>query len=188
MSDPLDAMIESASIGNESAWRELLDTYSGRVYGLVLRHCRDGDLAEDITEATFVKVFGKLADYQDRGRFEAWLFRIALNQLRDEMRRRKRQAVAVDFNATPLGSLGHDSDEPEPFEVLEKREEHERLRGLVDQLPEADRELLHLRFTAQLSFAQIAETLEQPLGTVLARGHRALKKLKQMIDGLDEPL
>ena len=188
MTDPHDGMIQAAGQGDEHAWRQLIEAYEGRVYGLVLRHCRDAGLAAEIAQATFVKVFGKLTDYQDRGRFEAWLFRIALNQLRDEMRRRKRQAVVVDFNAMPPAAFGHRSDEPEPFRALEQKEEHERLRELVSRLPEADQELLHLRFTAQLSFAQIAETLEQPLGTVLARGHRALKKLKQMIEGQDDPI
>ena len=56
------------------------------------------------------------------------------------------------------------------------------LKQAIETLPEADREVLHLRHTAGLSFAQIAETLDQPLGTVLARGHRALGKLKKRMN------
>jgi RNA polymerase sigma-70 factor (ECF subfamily) len=71
--------------------------------------------------------------------------------------------------------------------MLAQRERLEWVRRAVDRLPEADRELLHLRYTAQLSFARIAETLDQPLGTVLARGHRALKKLKRILGEDEDP-
>jgi len=74
-----------------------------------------------------------------------------------------------------------------PFEQLNRAEQVDLLRQAIASLPEADREVIHLRHTAGLSFAQIAETLEQPLGTVLARGHRALAKLKKIMDPQPNP-
>ena len=59
------------------------------------------------------------------------------------------------------------------------------VRVAVEQLSESDREIVYLRHTAGLTFAQIAETLEQPIGTVLARGHRALAKLRKLLEGED---
>lgn len=182
MADHLDQTLQAAADGDADAWRKVVELYSSRVYGLLYRQCGDGDLAEEMTQSTFVKILSKLDEYQEQGKFEAWLFRIALNRLRDEMRRRKRQAMTVDFDAAPPESFGHRSDEPGPTRVVEQDEQIARLREMVDQLPEADRQLLHLRYTAELSFARIAETLDQPLGTVLARGHRALKKLRRMLD------
>ncbi len=93
MAEPgIDQTLRAAIEGDQSAWRELVESYSGRVYGLLLRQCRNAELAEEITQATFVKIVSKLPDYDEQGRFEWWLFRIAINRLRDEMRRRKRQA------------------------------------------------------------------------------------------------
>jgi RNA polymerase sigma factor (sigma-70 family) len=103
MNQPLDSTLAAAARGDEYAWRQLIDAYSGRVYGLLFRQCGNAELSEEITQATFVKVVTKLGDYEDTGRFESWLFRIAMNRLRDEMRRRKRQANPVDFAATPAG-------------------------------------------------------------------------------------
>lgn len=215
--------LRAASSGDPAAWRGLVTAYSGRVFGLLLKQCRDRDLAEELTQVTFVKLVDQLGardgsggssggGYAERGKFESWLFRIAMNKLRDEMRRRKRQARPTDMSPAPgkapgitpgnapgmgrngwggvasggegfaassdAGGLGED-----PAEKLSRQEQVERLKQVIETLPEADREILHLRHTAGLSFAQIAETLDQPLGTVLARGHRALGKLKkQMLD------
>ena len=148
---------------------------------MLYRRCGDRELAEELTQETFVKVVGKLRDYREQGRFEAWLFRIALNGLRDEMRRKGRHAVSVDFGQMPPESLGPVKAGVRPGDRLETEERHAMLRAAVAKLPEADRELIELRYTAELTFAQIAQTLDEPLGTVLARGHRALKKLRDLI-------
>lgn len=185
MTQALDQLLQAAARGDADAWRHLVETYSGRVYGLLYRQCGSSDLAEEITQATFVKVVTELPDYEEQGRFEAWLFRIAINRLRDELRRRKRQAFSVDFDSTPPEAFGEVASGPGPSDAMHRREQVQRLRAAIDRLPEADRELLHLRYTAELSFAEIAETLDEPLGTVLARGHRALKKLRDMLADKD---
>lgn len=190
--------LSAAASGDGAAWTGLVSAYSGRVFGLLVKQCGDRDLAEELTQATFVKVVEKLPDtsgYEERGKFEPWLFRIAMNKLRDEMRRRKRQARPTDMSP---GADREDSPNPaagmtaepreggageDPVDRLDRAEQIEQMRQAIAELPEADQEILHLRHTAGLSFAQIAETLEQPLGTVLARGHRALGKLKKrMVD------
>ncbi|MEM1109204.1 MAG: sigma-70 family RNA polymerase sigma factor [Planctomycetota bacterium] len=201
--------LRSASSGDADAWRALVTAYSGRVFGLLVKQCGDRELAEELTQVTFVKLvdqLGQSSGYEEKGRFESWLFRIAMNKLRDEMRRRKRQARPTDMSPAPgsdgdagrssggggiaatfaasgdAGGLGED-----PAERLSRAEQVDRLKVAITRLPEADREVLHLRHTAGLSFAQIAESLDQPLGTVLARGHRALGKLKkQMLEDDEE--
>jgi RNA polymerase sigma-70 factor, ECF subfamily len=181
MSEGLDQMLEAACGGDAAAWRGLIEAYAGRVYALLVRRCGDRELAEEITQATFVKVLGKLGEYRERGRFEAWLFRIALNGLRDEMRRRGRHAVSVDFVDTPPESFGLTHEGPAPHESMETAERYAALRQAVARLSEADRQVIELRYTAELTFAQIAKVLDEPLGTVLARGHRALKKLRELM-------
>lgn len=200
MSDPEIAQtLRAAASGDSAAWAGLVAAYSGRVFGLLVKQCGDRDLAEELTQVTFVKLVDQLGateGYEERGRFESWLFRVAMNKLRDEMRRRKRQARPTDMTpgvgkdrdddggfapggfaaSAEAGALGED-----PVEKLSRAEQVDRLRRVIEALPEADREILHLRHTAGLSFAQISETLDQPLGTVLARGHRALNKLRKQM-------
>lgn len=202
-STPLDRTLVLAADGDEAAWASLVGAYSRRVYGLVFKQCKDAELAEEITQDTFVKIVVKLTQtdqYHERGRFEPWLFRIAMNNLRDEMRRRKRQARPMDMSpAAGAGASAGDapsgwadaeskivsggpSAPSTPFDAADHHEQVDRLRAAIATLPEADQEVLHLRHTAGLSFGQIAETLDQPLGTVLARGHRALGKLKKIMN------
>lgn len=193
-----DSMLARAAQGDAHAWRELVHQYTGRVYGLIYRQCRNADLAEEITQATFVKVVSHLGDYKESGRFEPWLFRIAMNLLRDEMRRQKRQARTMDTTGDDAGEASTalwqtaqqgaalaSREGDDPFEHVARQEQVRFLQQAVASLGEADREILYLRHTAGLSFPEIAESLGQPLGTVLARGHRALAKVKKLMFGLD---
>ena len=90
--DQLAVIVRSAGDGDEAAWRTLVEAFTPRVFALVRAQCRDEELAEEITQSTFCTIATKLADYDEVGRFESWLMRIAMNRLRDEMRRRKRHA------------------------------------------------------------------------------------------------
>ena len=178
----LDELLAGAERGNPAAWRGLIDACAGRVYALMYRRCGDGELAEEITQATFVKVVGKLGEYREQGKFEAWLFRIAINLLRDEMRRRKRQPANLGLSDGDATAAEGSARDLRPDEVAENQEQCDLLRAAVVRLGDADRQVIELRYVAELTFAQIAQALDEPLGTVLARGHRALKKLRQILD------
>jgi RNA polymerase sigma-70 factor (ECF subfamily) len=238
-SDPaIDQTLRQAQAGDADAWRLLVERYSGRVFGLLYKQCGNRDLAEELTQATFVKIVTVMTNnsgsggttgstpggdtegtpegeapgdskdktggdtgggaYQERGRFEPWLFRIAMNKLRDEMRRRKRQAMTMDMGPqsstedSPGGGWaslqphvvsGGPAPAPDPLEQVSRDEQIQQLRQAIATMSQADQEVLHFRHTAQLTFAQIAQALDQPLGTVLARGHRALEKLKKLMVG-----
>jgi RNA polymerase sigma-70 factor (ECF subfamily) len=126
----------------------------------------------------------KLGDYVEQGRFEAWLFRIALNRLRDEMRRRKRHARPMDSDV--LADVGPSARQEEHATAEELSALHEAMQ----QLPEADRLVIDLRHQGGMGFQQMADLLHEPLGTLLARHHRALRKLKGLIGrrlGEEEP-
>ncbi|MBX3355383.1 MAG: RNA polymerase sigma factor [Phycisphaeraceae bacterium] len=166
-----------AAAGDEIAWRRVVDAYAPRLFALLRAQCHDDDLAEEITQSTFCTVVSKLAEYTERGRFESWLFRIAVNRLRDEMRRRKRQAAPTEEPA--LSALASDVHEersrPEPPELR-------ALDEALAKLAPADRLIIDLRHVGGMSFKQIAEYLGEPLGTLLARHHRALLKLRGSIE------
>ena len=177
--ETLEKTLQRAAGGEEDAWRTIVESYTGRVFGLIRSQCGNADLAEEITQSVFCTMAEKIVGYTESGRFESWLFRIAMNRLRDEMRRRKRQANPVETEALvglagagdPVEGPGSDSGDLTA------------LQAALDHLSEADRRVVHLRHFTGLSFARIAEILGEPLGTVLARQHRALKKLRQHLAG-----
>ena len=181
---PLDpnqtkALVQRAADGDDAAWAELVAVFAPRVQALLAANCGDQDLAEEITQSTFCSVAAKVGSYVEQGKFDAWLFRIAMNRLRDEMRRRKRQAIPVASEVLrPVSQTGRE-DRPS-----QQRLDEETILALWDAvrgLSDADQEVIHLRHVASLSFRQIAEQLEQPVGTILARHFRALKRLREVL-------
>lgn len=178
------SLLAKAASGDEGAWRCVVASYAPRVFALVRSRCRNDDLAEEITQAVFVTVAEKLGagGYDERGRFEAWLFRVAMNRFRDHARRSKRQATATDPATLDAGA----DTQPGPAGAGDLPADLARLRGALETLNEADREIVHLRHHAGLTFKQIAEVLQEPLGTLLARHHRALAKLRKTLGEPDD--
>lgn len=168
----------AAASGDEVAWRWIVDAYAHRVFALIRSKCANEELAEEITQSTFCTIAEKLSGYTETGKFEAWLFRIAMNRMRDEMRRRKRHAVPMDNEMISIFSGGVSDvvdDKADSMEI-------QRLREAVKQLSSSDQDIIHMRHAAGMSYKQIAEVLEEPLGTVLARQHRAVRKLRDLMD------
>lgn len=167
-------LVVRAGEGDEDAWRELVDAYARRVYALLRSRSCDAARAEEITQSVFVtvaRVLGK-GQYTEQGRFDAWLFRVAMNRLRDDARARKRRATHALGDAA--AGLEAEQEVPSP--------DTGGLLAALEGLAPADREVIELRHRADMSFKQIAEVLGQPLGTVLARHHRALRKLRTTLE------
>lgn len=175
------SLLSAAADGDDAAWRELVERYGRRVFALAKSRCQNVDLAEEITQSVFATVAAKLGSggYAEQGRFESWLFRVAMNRVRDEMRRRKRHAEATD---------------PALFGGVADTREHNsaeapllpKLRLAIAQLSDSDREIIELRHHGGMSFKDISQLLNEPLGTLLARHHRALRKLKQAMGIQDD--
>ncbi|MFZ9879961.1 MAG: RNA polymerase sigma factor [Phycisphaerales bacterium] len=181
--DEFQQLLKRAAEGDSVAWRSVVEAFAPRVYGLVRAQCRDDELAEEIAQSTFCTVAAKIGSYVEGGRFESWVFRIAMNRLRDEMRRRKRQARAVGdepLDASAARPMRRDAG-------AASEESVERLRAAMARLSEADRELVDLRHVGGMSFKALSDYFEEPVGTLLARHHRALRKLRAMLEetGLD---
>ncbi|MEM7622742.1 MAG: sigma-70 family RNA polymerase sigma factor [Planctomycetota bacterium] len=179
-------MVQAAAAGSSEAWKRLVAAYGRRVFAFLRSRCGDPELAEEITQSVFVTISEKLpaADsqqgaYVEQGTFEAWLFRIALNRLRDDARRRKRRAAAHQhIGSTAVDAIGTDTQQAEaPAEDAGLT----ALRVAMSGLSETDRDVIELRHHGQMSFRQISELRNEPVGTLLARHHRALRKLRDAL-------
>lgn len=179
----VQSLLSRAADGDQQAWRDIIGLYGRRVFAMVKSHLRSDELAEEITQSVFVTVAQKLpgsetGGYREQGSFEPWLFRITMNRVRDEARRAKRQARPTDpetiAKAMPASEAASASFEADP--------QHQELRNALDRLEAADREIIDMRHIGGMSFKQIAAVLDAPIGTVLARHHRALKKLRNTLE------
>ncbi len=178
----LQALLRRAAGGDSAAWRAIVGEFAPRVFGLLRAQCGDSELSEEIAQSTFCTLAAKIGEYVESGRFESWVFRIAMNRLRDEMRRRKRHARPMDDEPMQAHAARGRSGVGASSSAAE--EMRERLARAMARLPEADREIIDLRHTGGMSFKALSDFYGEPVGTLLARHHRALRKLRGMLEDM----
>ena len=170
--------------GEEAAFAEILARYRGPIYNLCYRMTRNSEDARDLAQEVFIKVFSLLDRFDENYAFSSWLFRIGTNHCIDHLRRNRLRFLSLD------GGVGADGEEyefqlpdtgPEPDTVLQRKEALERLEEVISELPPHYRAITLLRHDQQLSYEEIAEILQLPLGTVKARIHRARNQIQQML-------
>lgn len=178
-------LLEAAARGDNAAWGKLVGLYARRVYALAKSRCQSHDVAEEITQSVLATLAAKLGggEYQELGRFEPWLFRVAMNRVRDHVRKLRHRPESLDAMESPeaAGRARVSESRSEESEA-----ELNRLRWAMERLTDADREVVELRHHGQMNFKEMAELLEEPMGTLLARHHRALRKLKELMGGSAE--
>lgn len=187
-SDRLRAAIASAQADEADGYQVLLDVYGPRLYGYFFRATGNHHDAEDLLGDLMLRLVRRLRDYDDRGRFEPWLFRIAANMVRDRIRRAK-----VRPPVTSLATEGEDwalGDKlPAPVEpadgALLAQEASAELQEALEKLDATTRDMVILRHFSELSFKEIAEMFDCPLGTALAKVHRGLRTMRRLM-GTDD--
>jgi RNA polymerase sigma-70 factor, ECF subfamily len=181
--DTLDdaQLVTRAQEGDRAAFGALVERYQERVLNLCYRRLNDRDLALDATQDAFLKAYRGLARFRAESRFYTWLFRIAVNEATSTHRRRARRR-AGSLNAE--GSEGERVPEPEadgsydPQAEATRGDERSVLMEAISELEEDQARVVILRDVDQLSYQEVAEVLEIPLGSVKSRLHRARGALK----------
>ncbi len=176
-----DERLVSRIRGGSSAAGEVL---VGRYYESLLRYLRrligNDQSAEELIQQTWVSVLEHLDRFDPSGGpggFKAWLFRIATNKANDFWRSHGREKAAKDGLR-----LVTNEEAPHAGERSENAEEQEKLKRAIEQLPENQRQVLMLRYYGDMKFIDIAKLLGCPLNTALGRMHKAMLKLKAMME------
>jgi RNA polymerase sigma-70 factor (ECF subfamily) len=163
--------------GDQKAYAELMGRYRDSVYYMLLKMVNNKDDAEDLTVEAFGKAFKRLSQYTPNFAFSTWLFRIATNNCIDFIRRKRKNTFSIDqpIEDDEGGEMVMDlrSDSLDPEEHIMKKQKIMMLRELVDKMKPRYRTLIEMRYFQELSYEEIAEQLELPLGTVKAQLFRA---------------
>ena len=168
--------------GDEKSFELLLNKYKGKIYTSIFMFVKEAELANDIFQETFIKIIDTLRTgrYQDEGKFLPWALRIAYNLCVDHFRKGKRRNLVQtpeDFDLFALLKSNEDNEETR----MVKAQVHEKIRRLVDALPQEQREVIILRHYAELSFKEIAELTCVSINTALGRMRYALINIRKMI-------
>jgi RNA polymerase sigma-70 factor (ECF subfamily) len=174
------ALIRRLRNGETGAGETLVKRYHTSLLRYLQRLVGSDHLAEEIHQATWLSVLEHLDKFDPSstsGGFKAWLFRIATNKANDIWRSRGREKVAKEGL-----KLVTEEESPPAGHRLEGSEQQGKLLRAIGQLPENQRQVLMLRYYSGLKFVEIAQMLGCPLNTALGRMHKAMIKLKEMME------
>ena len=166
--------------GETAAGETLVKRYHTSLMRYLQRLTRDDHVAEELHQQTWLSVLDHLDRFDassGTGGFKAWLFRIATNKANDLWRGRGREKTAKEGL-----KLVTEEEAPEASFRMQGSEQEEKLRRAIDALPENQKQVLLLRYYSGLKFVEIAEMLGCPLNTALGRMHKAMLKLKVMME------
>jgi RNA polymerase sigma-70 factor (ECF subfamily) len=175
-----EALLEAYVEGERDALRHLMQRYQSDLMAFLTRFLGSRTSAEDVFQETFLQVHLSAETFDVSRRLKPWLFTIAANKARDHLRRSSRRS-AVSLSAS-IGADGEgqrfadlmQADLPTPDSPVTEEERAGLIRDVIDAMPPHLREILLLSYFQQLSYNQIADSLEIPLGTVKSRLHAAV--------------
>jgi len=186
-------VVRHAVIGREVAYQELMRRYQRPVFSLIFRMVRNRELAEDLTQETFIKVLGAIESYRPEYRFSSWIFKIANNASIDQLRRRALDTLSLDGSphaetpdAIEATSLQISDSAESPLDEVANRELGMQIEAAIDQLRPEYRSCILLRHVEGRPYEEIAEILDLPLGTVKTYIHRARNELRILLADLQE--
>jgi RNA polymerase sigma-70 factor (ECF subfamily) len=168
-------LVQACQRGERDAFRVLFEQYKNKVYSIALRFSGDEAAAMDISQDTFVKLFGCIRDFRGDSSFDTWIYRLVANSCLDQRRRTWRLMPLADHFQQTLRVPG------DSLTLLLRSERGGQVRAAVERLAPDLRMVIVLRYTEGLSYEQIAEVLGCSQGTVASRLNRAHKRLEQRL-------
>lgn len=185
-------LVERSVAGDQKAFELLVIKYQRRIQRLIGRMVRDVDLVEDIAQETFIRAYRALAQFRGDAQFYTWLYRIAVNTAKKALMDMKRDPTvsensfkSADDDETSMLENELTSSET-PDAVLASKEIAEMVNAAMDALPEELRQAITLREIEGLSYEEISEAMNCPIGTVRSRIFRAREAISQRIKPLLE--
>ncbi len=169
-------LVIRARNGERSAFNELVRVHAQGVMNVIYRMCGDAQIAEDAAQETFIQAWLHLSSYRPQTSLRSWLYRIAVNAATDMLRKEKR----ILPNA--LEDLHLQDPQPGPEALLSQAERTALVQKAILALPEASRVVLVLREYEGMSYHEIANSLNIPVGTVMSRLNYARKTLKDKLE------
>ncbi len=185
-------LVERAVAGDHKAFELLVIKYQRRIQRLIGRMVRDVDLVEDIAQETFIRAYRALAQFRGDAQFYTWLYRIAINTAKKSLMDLKRNPTVSensfksddDDETSPVENELTSSETPDA--VLASKEIAQIINTALEALPEELRQAITLREIEGLSYEEISEAMNCPIGTVRSRIFRAREAISQKVKPLLE--
>ena len=181
--DAVETLIQRCLNGDQQAWDAIVRQFWRKVFNVAYKFVGKHDEAEDLTQDIFLKIFKSLDTFDRRANFQTWLISVSRNLCIDHYRSVRKERETIDRDVDP-GDLSPVSHEVSPYAALEQRDRVALLREAMAALPETLRTAVLLRDIRELSYQEIADTLQLPEGTVKSRINRGRTELARQIKRL----
>lgn len=179
-------LVQEAIKGNQSAYGKLMEYYRDSIYFTVLKMVKNTEDADDLTIEAFGKAFNRLEKYTPTYAFSTWLFKIATNNCIDFIRKKRIEVTSLDrgIKNNDGQTVYYDtkSEGKDPEETIMQKQKVQQMRSFVEKLKPRYRILIEKRYFEELSYDEIAQELNLPLGTVKAQLFRARDFLANMME------
>jgi len=184
MQEPTDlALVQATLAGNRAAFGLLVRRYQHVVYALMRKRALDETQAEDLAQDAFIRAFSKLHTYRRNRPFLPWLLKVATNVATSHLRKHKnRPSLELDSPAARRSEKILWSKPDEVHEQVARRELQLKVRRALAELPPKYRQAVALRYLGDLSYAELARTLQVPVGTAKTLVFRAKAKLAKVLE------
>jgi len=179
MEHMLDAeLVELAQQGEGQAFNVLVARYQAKVMRLVYRYVNNTDVALDLVQDIFLKIFKNLVNFKGESKFSSWLFRVAVNDSIDYLRHVKvRKEQSLDHFQESGYDVAETRPEGDAAAGLEEREKRKQVRDAMAGLPENQRSVVIMKIYQEMTFEEIADVMEEPVSTIKSRLYKALNTL-----------
>ena len=180
--DQLTELVLKARDGDRVAFNRLVDRFQPEILRMVYYRVRPHAEAEDLTQDIFLKAFRNIGNLREANRFKSWLYRIAVNRVRDFHRRQRLRTMFssdAEFNEADLPEDRDESDDPEALTQVLKAEFWYQISLILKKLSSMEKEVFMLRFFDHLSINEIAGVLKKSESTIKTHLYRALAKFRK---------
>lgn len=175
-------LMEAVQRDEPRAFEEFVRQYQRRFYRVAFRYLREHQAALDAVQEAFIKIHAARQSWEPRAQPFTWAYRIVTNHCIDLLRKEsKHKAESLDDDESGLPRVLEDTKAMHPDRAFERRELGGRVRAVLEQLPEPQKEILVLRHFEEMSLQEIADFKGCPLGTVKSALHRATRSLKRLL-------
>ena len=174
-------LLSQIADGSEAALKEFYESYHARIYGFALKRLNDPADAADVLNDVMLEVWRSAGRFEGRSKLLTWVLGIAYHKVIDILRRRGRGALSIELDEEMA-----DENSPVAIDILAGLEDAKQVRRCLDQLSDAHRVVMHLAFFEDLSYPEIAEIADCPVGTVKTRMFYAKQALQRCLSHLSD--
>lgn len=186
--DDDQALIRRILKGDRSSFEQLMKQYNKRMFNFIYRMVRDEEVAVELTQDFFIKIYTVLHKYNFEYKFSTWAYRICYNLVIDHVRKHPENVDSLDHDLLSRKLLAKTDQvvREDGFSNLEKEEMRDYVWGVVERIPQKYRHLILLRYQQGLKYEEIAEVTDLPVGTVKNRIFKAKELIRREIaeDGM----